>query len=471
MPGFDMLFLVDESGSMDAQVTALKDHVDTIFNALNNQTVDSRAGLVGFGAFNNGIHKEQAHVHERMTKNVGDFQTAANELVSSGGREPSCEALIKVLEAADDELDVGLKEDNKFCVALITDEISNHDDPDYDEARAISALTTNNAADSEGTFFGIMPDGAVTESFQPLVNATDGYIFDKEVFLESPATVLQRLVTKCNVAVNRITMEPLTASLETGQEHEITIKAIMEKNGTAVVDPGERIMVKVVSGPGVGTADVEVITDSNGEAVYKYTSTNVGKNVFEACLGEVCAKKATAEWIDKGSIPGIKAIEVGPRRATLSVGDTHNVTAFVFWEGTGTGIQDESVWLNVICGPHKGANLNAKTNSSGKAVFEITSEGRGRDIYEACLLDNNGTLCGELVSATFVDGLMLTLSPDVATRNINKKINLTATLTLDNGTVGGKAIAFDISSGPHTGKKDNVSTGKLCIRLLYADVV
>jgi len=470
MPGVDIIIIMDESGSMETLQTAFKENVEQLFASMNEQTQGSRAALVGVGAFNTALHSEQAHVHERLTSSRQDFQTAADELISSGGLEPSCEALIKVLEVTDDELDVGLKEDNKFCVVLITDEESNHDDPEYDEERAIEALTTNNAANSEGIFFGIMPEGPVTESFQPLVEATGGFIFGKAAYLDSPASVMDHLVTKCNVAVNQITMEPLTASLQTGQEHQITIMAIKEENKAAVANRGEKIVVKLLSGPGVGAADVEVTTNATGEALYKYTSTKAGVNVFEACRGNVCSRKAQAEWIGTGPVAGNKAIEVGPRRSTLSVGETLTLTAKVFRQGTNASIQDEPVWLNVLCGPHMGANMNAKTNANGEAVFRITGEAVGRDIYELCVfLDNDDTLCGEIVSATFVDEAQITngpglvVDPTTATRNINTTLDLTATLTLDIGTVEGKSIGFDISTGPDAGKKQNVTTSEYCV--------
>jgi len=466
MPGVDILVLMDESGSMGTQQMAFKDNVEQLFTSMNEQMQGSRAALVGFGAVNTAAHSEQAHVHDRMTSSMQDFQTAANELVANGGLEPSCEALIKVLEATDNDLDVGLREYNKFCVVLITDEESNHDDPDYDEERAIEALTNNNVADSEGFFFGIMPQGPVANSFQPLVEAAGGFIFDKAAYLATPASVMEHLVTKCNVAVNQITMEPLSATLQAGQEHEITVKAIKEENQAAVAAGGERIVVKLISGPGAGAADVEVTTNAAGEAVYKYTSTTAGVNVFEACQGNVCAKKAQAEWTGTTPAPegraiGDKAIEVGPRRSTLSVGETHTLTVKVFLEGTGTGIKDENVWLKVICGPHKGENMNANTNASGEAVFKLTATAGGRDIYEACIfLDNNATLCGEIVTATFMDSPGVVLSPGTDTRNIGTTLGLTATLTLDSGSVGEKAIAFDILSGPHFGQGKIVDTSK-----------
>jgi hypothetical protein len=307
-----------------------------------------------------------------------------------------------------------------------------------------------------------MPKGVVMDSFEPLVNATGGFLFDRDDFISSPAVTLDHMVTKCNVAVNRFDMQPRTAELAAGQEQEITITAIKEDNGVAVIDPGEKIIVKVLSGDDLGVDDVQVETDANGQAVHKVKRNTAGENVYQACQGDFCSKNtATVTWIGTAPIP-VKAIEVVPRRAELSVGETHTITTSVFRELTNTAIVDETVWLKILCGPHMGANMNAKTDANGNADFEVTGEIGGRDIYEACVFDDNDEpVCGEIVSATFVDGPGLVLSPDTATRNIEKTVELTAALSLDGGIIEGRVISFKIlPDGPHEEQKEDVTTSK-----------
>jgi hypothetical protein len=86
---------MDESGSMDAVLAAFQDNVDSLFTAMEDQMDGSKVGLVGFSAFNKGIHTTQAHVHQRLKDDMALFQSAADDLIADGGREPSCEALIK----------------------------------------------------------------------------------------------------------------------------------------------------------------------------------------------------------------------------------------------------------------------------------------------------------------------------------------------------------------------------------------
>jgi hypothetical protein len=83
-----------------------------------------------------------------------------------------------------------LREGNEFCVILMTDEKSNHDDENFTEARAVAALQGNNTANAKGFFFTIVPKGPVMDSFKPLVEATGGHLFDQDDFINSPAVYL-----------------------------------------------------------------------------------------------------------------------------------------------------------------------------------------------------------------------------------------------------------------------------------------
>jgi hypothetical protein len=357
MPRVDIPILMDESGSMDGFQDAFKENVDSLFTAMEAQMAGSRVGLVGFGTSHEGIYTTQAHVHQRLTDDMALFQSAADDLIADGGREPSCEALIKVLEGKDDELDVDLREDNEFCVVLITDERSNHDDENFTEARAVAALQGNNTANAKGFFFGIVPKGPVMDSFKPLVDATGGHLFDQDDFINSPASILEHLVTKCNVAVNEITIDPLTSQLEIGQEHELTIRAIKEANNDLPIgDSGRKITVKVVSGPDVGVADVEVTTNDMGKAFYKITSDKPGTNVFEACQGNVCANKAQAKWTSKGT-----NITLTPASDVRNINATFELTATLTLGSGSPG--GKSVTFDVTSGPHSDKSGNQITGT------------------------------------------------------------------------------------------------------------
>ncbi|MDY6994229.1 MAG: VWA domain-containing protein, partial [Pseudomonadota bacterium] len=86
--GIDVVFKIDESGSMGDDITAVKANVSTIFN---NLPTGSHVGLVGFGA--TGTHGYKPHLHRSLTTDSILFQNALDELVASGGIEPGYDAV------------------------------------------------------------------------------------------------------------------------------------------------------------------------------------------------------------------------------------------------------------------------------------------------------------------------------------------------------------------------------------------
>lgn len=64
---FDVVFIMDESGSMDDDQAALITAVPALFAALQGQAPGSRAGLVGYG--NDGVIPR---LRQALTTNHGD---------------------------------------------------------------------------------------------------------------------------------------------------------------------------------------------------------------------------------------------------------------------------------------------------------------------------------------------------------------------------------------------------------------
>jgi hypothetical protein len=93
-------------------------------------------------------------------------------------------------------------------------------------------------------------------------------------------------------------------------------------------------------------ADVEVTTNDIGEAVYKLTSNKPGTNVFEACQGNVCAKKAQAEWISTEV-----EIELSPPSDVRNINTNVQLIATLTLGG-GSPPSGKSVAFDVVSGPH-----------------------------------------------------------------------------------------------------------------------
>jgi hypothetical protein len=97
----DVIFKIDESGSMGPHIEAVKANVNTIFQALPG---DSAVGLVGYGAGVSQNHHPVnglPHIHTPLTTDSDIFLAALGELVTSGGFEPG---YLAVTLSAQDQL-------------------------------------------------------------------------------------------------------------------------------------------------------------------------------------------------------------------------------------------------------------------------------------------------------------------------------------------------------------------------------
>ena len=194
----DIVFAIDESGSMWDDISDVKDNVQFIADELSG-IVDARYGLVGFGA--TAAHRPDAedgaaHIHTTLT-DLDGFTAALNELVASGWFEPGLSATI-----------LGMSNQMNFragavpILVLVTDEDA--DDPSNLSA-ALQSLQDRNA-----TWFGIVRPGYgnTANTYGPnsgsLSVETGGQVFSIFDFRADPQplldaifnTIIETVVTK-----------------------------------------------------------------------------------------------------------------------------------------------------------------------------------------------------------------------------------------------------------------------------------
>ena len=110
----DVVFIIDESGSMSADQQAVLANVDFIASQLV-AFVDPRYALVGFGA--SGSHGN-IDTHTDFTDAAG-LSAALGTMVAGGSHEPGVEATIYAMNNL-----AGYRPGVESCVVLITDEDS-----------------------------------------------------------------------------------------------------------------------------------------------------------------------------------------------------------------------------------------------------------------------------------------------------------------------------------------------------------
>jgi von Willebrand factor type A domain len=183
--GIDVVFKIDESGSMGGEINDVKNNVITIFNAL---PPGSSVGVVGYGSSLHGPSGQLPHVHTPVTSDQPTLQTAVNELTAGGALEQGYRAVYE--SATDTVYNESLQfTEAPYCNILITDETPNQGGRTQQEA--IDAM---NAAG--GIFFGILPSGLFTEA-QPLADATGGQLFNLASFQNDATAVIEAVLAAC----------------------------------------------------------------------------------------------------------------------------------------------------------------------------------------------------------------------------------------------------------------------------------
>lgn len=132
----DIVFLIDNSGSMDNEIVAVKNNVLNFTTSLTASNIDFRLGLGRFGngsganpfIFNNG----------NLTDNVDDFLSLINQMTASGGTEPGFTAIKLAVEQ------ISFRPGAQIIFILITDEQSNGDASGVDLTTTNDLLLANN---------------------------------------------------------------------------------------------------------------------------------------------------------------------------------------------------------------------------------------------------------------------------------------------------------------------------------------
>ncbi len=195
--GIDVVFKIDESGSMSDEIADVKANVVTIFNAL---PAGSHVGLVGYGTTaDHGQTGQQPHVHTALVSDPVAFQAAVDTLASTGSVEQGYRA---VFESATDTLSAGGSlgfTGAPYCNILITDETP--DQGGRTRQEAIDAMVNEG-----GIFFGIMR-GTHFANAQPLADATGGQLFRIGAFRNDPQPVIEAVLAACVAAAIPVNLD------------------------------------------------------------------------------------------------------------------------------------------------------------------------------------------------------------------------------------------------------------------------
>ena len=195
-PKADVVFILDESGSMGDEIDAVREHIIAIASAASAQ-MDARYALVGFGGASPGVPPNEPFTRTDFTTRDGlatALEQAGAYAGGGGGTEVGLYATSYALTAMS-----GFRTDAGTCAVLLSDEAPSFKvDLATDLSEAIAALSSRNA-----TWFGVVPTsmalvrttyGADEGS---LAYMSGGAVFAMGGFLGDPSGVLEAIITKC----------------------------------------------------------------------------------------------------------------------------------------------------------------------------------------------------------------------------------------------------------------------------------
>ena len=207
----DIVFLVDNTGSMSGYIESVKNTITEFAGTLNNSGIDYQLGLVEFGDINDSSIKRYS-----FTTNIDDFVSNVNNIsLTSGGAESGLEALVAPDNGALSMEGFRDNADKRFI--LVTDNSFHNfgEDGDGDSTTYLvtsdvqNQLTTNNVTlDVVGT-----PQYS-QEEYEPLAEATGGHFYD---ISQLNSGLLTNLANEIIDDVNMVTVDLQTvADGETG---------------------------------------------------------------------------------------------------------------------------------------------------------------------------------------------------------------------------------------------------------------
>ena len=259
-PPVDIVFIIDESGSMASIQQNVIDNVNFIANQLL-AFLDPHYALVGFGSSSahGGGSSGAPHTHTDFT-DVTTFGQALTQLVDDGSFEPGVEATIYAMNNL-----TAYRPGAGVCAVLIT----NEDSDGGDLATANAALDNRSAV-----WLGVVTIGTGNTAVNYGPNAgsmsehTGGSVHEVDNFVVDPQPVLQALLNDCIATVTQgITLTPVEATNPVGTDHTVTA-TLFDDNLNPL--PGITVNFEVTAGPNVGTTG-SCVTDANGQCTFTYT--------------------------------------------------------------------------------------------------------------------------------------------------------------------------------------------------------
>ncbi|MEM8978375.1 MAG: VPLPA-CTERM sorting domain-containing protein [Pseudomonadota bacterium] len=193
---FDLMFVIDRSGSMSNEFTDLADNLEIVFNGLNNASgIGSlAAGLI---VYEGGASQSDSELLvQDLTTDVNQLKTAINGVSTRGGTENALIAVDSAIPGGNSFLGVSYRPNTVRSIVLITDEDAD-DESTYSVNGQSSYAGLGAYLDDAGYLNNIITSSFLFNEYEPAARpeadpATmkDAALFDLAAFNADPAAFL-----------------------------------------------------------------------------------------------------------------------------------------------------------------------------------------------------------------------------------------------------------------------------------------
>jgi hypothetical protein len=418
-PPGDVVFLIDESGSMQPIQRGIEQNVSLI-GGLLGASIDPQFGLVGFGdgAPTNG----DPHTQRPLTDNLSELDAALAELSTSGEFEPGYDAMA---HAVSDQ--IGFRPGAGVCVVLFTDEQPQSHSVTKDAA--IASLETRKA-----TLFAVV-NPTLAQGYADVALATGGAAFDISTFGANPQPLLTAILDRCAEKIVEDTDTPPVAVTDTSTTTQGSGPGAIDVLANDTDTDGGPKRVESVTQPSNGT----VVIGTNGANVtYQpksgycnggtptddFTYTLNGGSSATVSMTVTCASAPPVVSVTPTEVP-VQYSDALDTNSTLSGAQPIVVTAtdndtpgtqlsFSIREtggcATGSGLPGD---LQLVVGAGSGSGTSANPGSRSATISGIANAAPG--VYRRCIQVSDGahsdsaeaavTITRESARATYTGGM------------------------------------------------------------------
>lgn len=222
-PQADIVFVVDESGSMGSSQSHVRTRLRELSQDLIDEGIDLRLGLLGYTA--------SPRVLSPLTDDLDAFQSALGQLRTWGGLERGFLAVHRAMQE-----DIGHRPEAGTCAILIADEDADVSGGNGTKQAALDAMATRDAV-----FLGVVNprSGNTRNDYGPnpgsLAEQTGGVVFDIADFRNDATPVLEAVLDAC-LEATEVLVQP---TADAGGDQTVTEGDTVVLDGSASSTPAD----------------------------------------------------------------------------------------------------------------------------------------------------------------------------------------------------------------------------------------